>query len=95
MKKHDENGTPTECGGTPGREALEQRVRELEEENRQLRAKMAQMEDNWELDRQSLESYRQLGMPVSEAEVLGRARSGPSISGVLAEGGRGFADGRR
>ena len=36
MKKHDENGTPTECGGTPGREALEQRVRELEEENRTI-----------------------------------------------------------
>jgi len=95
MMKHDENGTPSESGGTLTPAALEQRVRELEEENRQLRAKMARMEERWDLDRQSLESYRQLGMPATEAEALERAKAGPSISDVLSECGRVFADGRR
>ena len=95
MKKHDENGTPPEGGDELTRDALEQRVRELDEENRQLRGKMAQMEADWEMDREALESYRQLGMPKSEAEMLDRAKSGPSISDVLAECERELADGRR
>ena len=95
MARFEENGTPAAGDGPPSREVLEQRVRELEDENRQLRAKMAQMEADWDLDRQSLEWYHQLGMPVSEAEMLGRAKSGPSISDVLAECDREFADGRR
>jgi hypothetical protein len=95
MNKHDENGTPPDGGAVPTREALEQRVREVEEENRQLRAKMAQMEEDWDLDRQSLESYHQLGMPTSEAEMLERAKTGPSITDVITECEREFADGRR
>ena len=84
MKKHDEIGTPPDGGG-PTREALEQRVRELEEENRQLRAKMEQVEADWDLDRQSLEWYYSLGLPQSEAEMLDQIKTGPSISDVLAE----------
>jgi hypothetical protein len=95
MNKHDENGVAPDGSGEPTREALEHRVRELEDENRQLRAKMAQMEAEWDLDRQALESYRELGMPVSEAEMLERAKNGPTISDVLAECERELADGRR
>jgi hypothetical protein len=90
MKKHDENGTPSEGGGEMAREALEQRVRELEEENRQLRAQMVRMEADWDLDRQSLEWYYSLGLPQSEAEMLEQVRTGPSISDVLAECEREF-----
>ena len=90
MKKHDENGAPPEGGGDLTREALEQRVRDLEEENRQLRAKMDQMEADWDLDRQSLEWYYSLGLPQSEAEMLEQVKTGPSISDVLAECEREF-----
>ena len=95
MTKHDDNGTPSAGGSMPTREALEQRVRELEAENQRLRAQMAQMEEEWDLDRQALESYHQMGMPESEAEMLERAKSGPTISDVLAECERELADGRR
>jgi hypothetical protein len=95
MTKHDENGAPQEGSGTLSREALEQRIRDLEDENRQLRAKMAQMEADWDIDRQALESYHQMGLPESEAEMLERAKSGPTISDVLAECERELADGRR
>jgi multidrug resistance efflux pump len=95
MKKHEENGLASGGNGELTREALERRARELENENRQLRAKMAQMEADWDLDRQSLEWYRQLGMPVSEVEMLERAKTGPSISDVLAECEREFTAGRR
>lgn len=95
MNKHDENGTPPEGDGESTHEALARRVRELEDENRQLRAKMAQMEADWDLDRQALESYHVLGMPVSEAEMLERAKTGPSISDVLAECERELMDGRQ
>ncbi len=95
MTKHDENGTPSDGDGTLSREALKHRVRELENENQQLRAKMAQMEEEWDIDRQALESYHQMGMPESEAEMLERAKSGPTISDVLAECERELADGRR
>lgn len=94
MMKHDENGTPSDGGGDRPREDLERRIRDLEEENRQLRAQMAQMEEDWDLDRQALESYHVLGMPKSEAEMLERAKIGPSISDVIAECDREFADGR-
>ena len=95
MTKHDDNGTPSAGGSMQTREALEQRVRELEAENQRLRAQMAQMEEEWDLDRQALESYHQMGMPESEAEMLERAKSGPTISDVLAECERELADGRR
>ena len=90
MKKHDEDGAPPAGGGESSREALERRVRELEEENRQLRATMAQMEADWDLDRQSLEWYYSLGLPQSEAEMLEQVKTGPSISDVLAECEREF-----
>jgi hypothetical protein len=90
MTKHDENGTPQEGGETFSREALEQRIRELEDENRQLRSKMAQMEADWDVDRQSLEWYYSLGLPQSEAEMLEQIRTGPSISDVLADCEREF-----
>jgi hypothetical protein len=85
MAKHDENGAVQDGGGSPTHEALEQRIRELEDENRQLRSRMAQMESDWDLDRQSLEWYYSLGLPQSEAEMLEQVRTGPSISDVLAE----------
>ena len=95
MTKHDDNGKPSAGGSMQTREALEQRVRELEAENQRLRAQMAQMEEEWDVDRQALESYHQMGMPESEAEMLERAKSGPTISDVLAECERELADGRR
>lgn len=95
MRKHDESGAPAEAGGTPTRDSLEQRVRELEAENHQLRSKMAQMEADWDIDRQALETYHVMGMPESEAEMLERAKSGPTISDVLAECERELADDRR
>ena len=94
MNKHDENSTPTDGASETPRDVLERRVRELEEENRQLLARMAQMESDWDLDRQALESYHVLGLPTSEAEMLERAKTGPSISDVIAECDREFADGR-
>ena len=94
MKRLEDSGTPS-GGGEMSREALEQRVRELEEENRQLQAKMAKMESDWDLDRQALESYHQLGMPLTEEEMLERARTGPTLGDVLAECEREFADGGR
>ena len=59
------------------------RVRDLEAENAQLRAKMQKMELDWEMDRDALEWYRSEGLPTSEAEML--QRKGPTISEVLAE----------
>jgi hypothetical protein len=75
-------------GSEPSRDALEARIRELENENAQLRAKMQQMESEWEDDRYALDWYRSEGLPKSEAEMLGR--KGPTISDVLAECEREF-----
>ena len=95
MKKHNENGTPPEGGGESSPEALERRVRELEEENRQLRARLQFVEAEWEIARDALAWYEHLGMPESEAEMLERVKTGPTISDVLAECERELTDGRK
>lgn len=91
MKKHDDNGTPLAGGGEQG-EALERRVQELEEENRQLRARLQYVETEWEIARDALAWHENLGLPQSEAEMLEQVRTGPTISDVLAECEREFAD---
>jgi hypothetical protein len=75
-------------GGDSFRESLEARIRELESENAQLKAKMQKMESDWEIDRDALQWYRSEGLPASEAEML--QRNGPTISDVLAECEREF-----
>jgi hypothetical protein len=95
MTRLEENGTPVRGDASPSPEALEQRVRELEEENRQLRARLQQVEAEWEIDRDALTWYERLGMPASEAEMLERVRTGPTLSDVMAECEREFADGQK
>jgi hypothetical protein len=95
MTKHDENGIPPESGGTLSREALEHRVRELENENRQLQARLEYVETEWEIARDALAWYEYPGMPASEAEMLERVKTGPTISDVLADCEREFADGSK
>ncbi|MBO0697219.1 MAG: hypothetical protein J2P46_02380 [Zavarzinella sp.] len=95
MTRLEENGTPVAGNGPLSREALEQRVRELEHENRELRARLQQVEAEWEIDRDALEWYERVGMPESEAEMLERVRTGPTISDVMAECEREFADGQK
>jgi hypothetical protein len=85
MRRLDENGSAADGAGEPTREALEARVRDLEEENRHLWARIEKIEQEWDLDRQSLEWYYSLGMPQTEAEMLEQARTGLSIGDVLAE----------
>jgi len=75
-------------GSEPSRDALEARIRELENENAQLRAKMQRMESEWEIDRNALEWHRSEGLPTSESEML--ERKGPTISEVLSECEREF-----
>jgi hypothetical protein len=75
-------------GGSPSRESLEARIRELEAENAELRAKMLRMESEREDDRYALEWYRSEGLPTSETEML--QRQGPTISEVLADCEREF-----
>jgi len=95
MTTHDENVTPSDGGAEPTREALEQRVGELEEENRQLRARLQYVEGEWEIASDALAWYEHLGMPQSEAEMLERVKTGPTISDVLAECERELADGHK
>jgi hypothetical protein len=95
MTHATENGPPAGGDGSRSREALEQRVRELENENRHLRATLQQVEAEWQIDRDALAWYERLGMPESEAEMLERVRTGPTISDVMAECEREFADGQK
>lgn len=83
MTRFDENGAPD--GGEPQRDARDERIRELEDENRKLRAELAKLREDAELDRQELEWFHSLGLPLTEAEMLEQARTGPSISDVIAE----------
>jgi hypothetical protein len=94
MKRFDEPNSPA-GSSEPSRDALESRIRELEAEVTLLHAKMNQMQLDFELDRQALEWYRAHGMPTSEVEMIERAKSGPSISDVIAEFDRGHANERR
>jgi septation ring formation regulator EzrA len=93
MKRFDENGSPPDEGGVPNRDGLEGRIRELEAENAQLRAKLEQVHEQWDLDRQALEWYHAQGLPKTEAEVL--EGKGHTISEVLAECDREFGNERR
>ncbi len=90
MTEHDENGAPTGGDDEPNREVLQQRVRELEAENRALRADIEQLRQSTEIDRQELEWYHSLGLPLTETEMLEQARTGPSISDVIADCEREF-----
>jgi hypothetical protein len=71
------------------------RLRALEAENAELRAKIEKLEADRQLDRDELTWYHSLGLPESEAEMLERVRTGPSISDVLAECEREFPNERR
>ena len=85
MIRFDENGIPLGGGSESPRAALEARIRDLEVENRQLRAKVEKMEQDWDLDRQSLEWYYSMGLPVADAQIVEGARTERSISEVMAE----------
>ena len=55
--------------GEPSREALEARIRELQAENAELRAKMQKMESDYQIDRDALEWYDSHGLPETEEEA--------------------------
>ena len=67
---------------------MDRRIRELEEENQKLRAELDETT-------QALEWHQSLGLPLTEAEMLERARTGPTISDVIAECEREFESDRR
>ena len=81
MHRFDDPNTP--APGAADQTAA--RVRELEAENARLRAQVEQLQADRELDRQELEWYHALGLPLTEAEMLERAKAGPTISNVIAE----------
>ena len=85
MKKHDENGTPSGSDGEPTRAALEQRIRELEQENGMLRADLRQAHDAWRIDRQELQAFYSVGFPATEEELMARVKAGPTLREVLDE----------
>jgi hypothetical protein len=76
-------------GSEPSRDALEARIRELENENAQLRAKMQRMESEWEIDRDALEWHRSAGLPES-AEEAANPKNAFTLREVLAECEREF-----
>jgi len=85
---------PRPTGGVkPSREALESRIRELEVENQRLQARLQHVEAEWEIDRDALAWHEYLCLPESEAEMLEQVRTGPTLSDVIAECEREFADG--
>ena len=83
MKKHDENGTPGGAEGEPTREALEKRIRELEQENGKLRADLRQTHEAWRIDRQELQAFYSIGFPATEEELMARIKEGPTLREVL------------
>jgi hypothetical protein len=85
MHRLDEDGSSSGGAGEPTREALERRIRELEQENRTLKADLRQARDAWRMDRQELEAYYSIGFPVTEEELLNRIKSGPTLREVLDE----------
>jgi hypothetical protein len=95
MMRREESGPPAEGGGEPSREALEQRVRELEAENGQLRARLQYVETELEIATDALAWHEHLAMPASEAEMLERAKNGPTLGDLIAECQREFADGNK
>jgi len=84
-----EDANPPSADGDSARDALEARIRELEGENAQLRAKMDQMRTEWELDRDALEWYRSEGLPQSAEEAI-NPKNAFTLREVLAEFEREF-----
>ena len=90
MNRFEENGLGASGAAEPTRTALDQRIRDLEEENRQLRTDLDTSRHDAEFARKELDWYHVLGLPVSETEMLERAKTGPTISDVIAECEREF-----
>jgi len=68
MNRFEESNVDT-GGGDPSREAMEARIRELQTENAELRAKMQKLESDYQVDRDALEWYHSLGLPATEEEA--------------------------
>ena len=85
MHRLEDDGPGSGGSGEPSREALERRIRELEQENRTLKADLRQTHDAWRIDRQELEAFYSIGFPVTEEELLNRIKSGPTLRQVLDE----------
>jgi|GEM_PF-4506737 len=84
-----EEPSANSSGGEPSRDALEARIRELENENAQLREKMQRMESEWEDDRYALEWYRSEGLPES-AEEAANPKNAFTLREILEECEREF-----
>jgi len=76
-------------GGEPSREALDARIRDLQAENAELRAKMQKMESDFQIDRDALERYHSLGLPES-AEEARNPKNAFSLRQILDECEREF-----
>lgn len=90
MMRRDESGPPLGGGGEVSREALEQRVRELEREVGRLQAELAEARAQAQEQRDELYFYHWLGMPMTEEEFREGMKNGPSLSDLIAECGREF-----
>jgi hypothetical protein len=90
LDEHENNSSADEPS-EPTREALERRIRLLEEENRRLQSDLEASRREGEIARDALEWYDCLGLPLSEQEMLETMKTGGrSISDVLAECEREF-----